>query len=136
VTIQRPSGRSEQVAHEGGLLRYDRTDEAGWYVIRQGDRTIRRAVNFLDPVESNLSQPPSTWFGVAEPAAQPERAEGFRSFGPEVLGLLLALLLAEWIAYAWRARRRRQTAVPAPPSPTRDRDRRPAPAADLSAAPR
>jgi hypothetical protein len=106
VEVRRPSGQERALAHEGGLLRYDRTDAAGWYAFRQGDRAVRRAVNFLDPVESNLSQPRSTWADPGQAVPTRSGARPHRSLAGQLLLAVLALMILEWIVYIWRTRRR------------------------------
>lgn len=114
VPVHRPDGSTERVPHEGGLLRYSATDRVGRYRVGQPPAAVDRVVNFLDPVESNTMARVPTWDpGVIGPppagGAPPRQGAGAgqdRVLVHWMLGILLAVLAAEWGLYMRRARRR------------------------------
>ena len=106
VRVTRPDGRETAISHSGGMLRYDATTKAGRYRFTQGAVTIERAVNFLDPLESDTMQHVSTWVPEQSTAAGHAGQVSRRPLSPWLLRLAFVLLLAEWALYAWRARAR------------------------------
>ncbi|MBI4343457.1 MAG: VWA domain-containing protein [Candidatus Omnitrophica bacterium] len=105
VSVQRPDGQVERLAHEGGIFRYAATTRAGRYRIAQGGVTVTRAANFLDPVESNLLERASTWRpDLAAASAASAAARVPQPLMDLLLYLVLALLLCEWWLYNRRAR--------------------------------
>jgi len=112
VRIETPHGATWR-SHDGGLLRYEATSEAGRYRFLQGTTTIERMVNFLDPVESNTMQRVSTWEADAiKPAAgsptssatMGSRAPTSQSVVGNLLWLAFVLCLVEWVGYVVRKR--------------------------------
>jgi len=104
VTVRRPDGTTERFLHPGGTFRYHETTAAGLYRISHGTQDVVRAVNFLDPLESNLLEAPSTWRPLLDrlPAAADTpntRIPLFRLLG----WIILLLLVVEW----WLSGRRR-----------------------------
>jgi len=105
VRVERPRGGGELVAHSGGLVRYDATDQAGRYRFSQGRLHVERAVNFLDPVESDTLHRASTWgTDAARPAPASEPGRSPHSLVRWLLGLLVILLLLEWLVYSRKGR--------------------------------
>jgi hypothetical protein len=108
--VRRPDGRVDTVAARGGALVYEDAVLAGVYRIEQGADTVEVAVNFFDPLESNLLAAASTWRDPrsGQPASVggpgPEAPKSPQPLSnPLVLGTL-ALLLVEWWAYSRKAR--------------------------------
>jgi hypothetical protein len=112
VRVERPDGTTETATAQDRLVRYAPT-QAGRYRFEQGAVAMEAAVNFLDPLESDLRHPVSTWqaavpsapdVGEAPVSGTPRRAgRAARSAAPLLIGLALFLLLMEW----WRAGRTR-----------------------------
>jgi len=105
VTVRRPDGMVERVPHAGGLFRYDATTSAGRYQFLHGHGEEVRAVNFLDPLESNLLDRASTWRPM--PPRQVSSGEERRSRVPlsnMLMMMLLGLLMAEWWLYTAKKR--------------------------------
>ena len=103
VAVERPDGRTDQLAHPGGTFHYEETTRAGLYRVAQGRTERRWGVNFLDPVESNLLERPSTW----QPADSNDTAPISAPRAPRPLTdaltrLLLVLVLVEWWLYSRR----------------------------------
>ena len=105
VTVHRPDGVVERIAHAGGTFRYDATTRAGSYRILHGRAEEIRAVNFLDPLESNVLDRPSTWRPGPTSAAPTRDAQ--RSHLPLtniLIALIVGLLAAEWWLYIAKKR--------------------------------
>ncbi len=106
VTVRRPDGNREYLAHAGGMFRYDATNRAGVYRIAHGNHEVTQAVNFLDPLESNLMDRASTWQPI-----QPHRsvnASAGRTHVPlshSLLVLVIVILVIEWSAYRGKSAR-------------------------------
>lgn len=108
VTVHRPDGTTDTAAVEGGAVRYDETTLAGRYRFVQGAMEVVAAVNFFDPLESNLLDRVSTWDPRATPspatrAGSPPKDRGGRATYPLAQGvilLLLILVLVEWRLYS------------------------------------
>lgn len=101
VTVHRPDGTVERLAHAGGAFRYDAATDAGRYRFLHGRREEIRAVNFLDPLESNLLERTSTWRPVSP--ARIDSHDEPRSRRPLtnlLIALILGVLMAEWWLYA------------------------------------
>ena len=91
---------TDTIQVEGGLLRYEATDRAGMYRIAQGSKEQISAVNFLDPLESNLLERASTWRAVAESEVASERQRPVSlPAAASLAALVLLLLLLEWYFY-------------------------------------
>ncbi|MDP3703503.1 MAG: BatA and WFA domain-containing protein [Candidatus Omnitrophota bacterium] len=100
VTIDRPDGMVDKVSHPGGALRYDDTTRAGFYRVHHGKTEDVRAVNFLDPLESNVLERASTWRPLPPPApASPEAQRAHLPLATLLMALIVGLLLAEWWIY-------------------------------------
>jgi len=101
VVVQRPDGARDQLTHVGGPFRYDATTRAGLYRIVRGGLEVVRAANFIDPIESNLLEPVSTWRLPAHaPPADAALPQPVRqSLVNLMMCLVLALLIAEWVLY-------------------------------------
>ena len=106
VTIRDPDGATHTIPVEAGVARYDHADRAGMYELIQSDRQRTVAVNFLDPLESNLADPSSTWATNVHASPKPgERSSQTRvPLGRWLIALLLALLLMEWWLYSGKRR--------------------------------
>jgi len=100
VTVHRPDGRAEAIDSRGGVIRYDETTVAGLYRFVQAGRELTAAVNFLDPLESNLLSRASTWqpLPVTRAGAEPLRRVPHPLFSLLAV-LILLLLLVEWWFY-------------------------------------
>lgn len=114
ATIRHPDGSTHPVHTQAGIVHYEHTDRAGTYQVMQSDQQRAVAVNFLDPVESNLLEPSSTW--AAPPPASATTAQASPRtrlpLGRLMIGLLLILLLVEWWLYT--AKRSPQSIVQGP----------------------
>lgn len=106
VVIQPPRGSAERRAHAGGWLTYDATDQAGRYRFSQGRLVIERAVNALDPLESNTRSRVSTWTADS-PGSPPSSplVPPRRSLTAWLLMALAVVLFAEWVLYVWTPKR-------------------------------
>jgi hypothetical protein len=101
--LRRPDGTTETVSVEGGSVRYDATTRAGLYRITQRAMASEVAVNFFDPLESDLISRPSTWRPLdVGPLATDRPRRASYPLAPPLLGLLVALLVGEWVLYAMR----------------------------------
>jgi hypothetical protein len=110
VSVTRPDGTIERLAHDGGLFRYDATHAAGSYRIAQGGKSHIVAVNFFDPLESDLRQRASSWRSPAPgstAAIHPERPARI-PIAPGLLWGAVGLLLFEWWRYSARGGGRRR----------------------------
>jgi len=100
VTVHRPDGTIERLSHVGGTFRYDMATDAGRYRFLHGRREEIRAVNFLDPLESNLLERTSTWRPVSSTQAEShEEPRSRRPLTNPLIALILGLLMAEWWLY-------------------------------------
>ena len=99
VNVRRPDGSRDRVEAEQEGLRYEATMFAGTYRFTQGTHQVSVAVNFFDPLESNILDHPSTWGGapVSLAAANPRRTAP--PLSNVLLWLLLVLVLTEWWLY-------------------------------------
>jgi hypothetical protein len=104
VAVQRPDGTIERVAHAGGTFRYEETTAAGTYRLTGGGQVAQRAVNFLDPVESNLLERVSTWPSTPQGASAARDAARTEHPLAKILALLvLMILVGEWWLYSRKA---------------------------------
>ena len=100
VTVRRPDGTMDSVEASGDAVAYDAATLAGVYRLEQGPRRLTAAVNFFDPLESDLLHHPSTWRPLP---AMPRESLPARRVAHPLSNLLmlaaLALLLIEWWRY-------------------------------------
>jgi len=105
VTVHRPDGSTATSAVEAGAVRYDETTLAGRYRLAQGATEVVAAVNFFDPLESNLLDRVSTWdpsMDRSVASALGNRSDTPRASLPlahSAILLLLLLVLVEWRLY-------------------------------------
>ncbi|MDP3722876.1 MAG: VWA domain-containing protein [Candidatus Omnitrophota bacterium] len=113
VTVHRPDGSTATSSVEAGAVRYDETTLAGRYRLVQGATEVVAAVNFFDPLESNLLDRVSTWdpslrlLGSPEANApkqtsrlhQRQQVVGAYPLAHGAILLLLLLVLVEWRLY-------------------------------------
>jgi hypothetical protein len=106
VAVRRPDGSTDQTDASGGTVRYDAATVAGLYRFLQGAAEATVAVNFFDPLESNLLHRASTWRAATPPAPAAEAgAEGSRAgraahpLSRFLMLAILAVLLLEWWRY-------------------------------------
>ncbi len=101
VRIQRPDGSVDLETTETGALRYDATTLAGLYRFSIGGREVVMAVNFLDPLESDLLHRVSTWRAInhESPTAAPPRTATYPLSNLVILAIL-GLVLLEWWRYS------------------------------------
>src|SRR3989338_5594003 len=104
VTVRRPDGRTERLLHPGGPFRYDATTVAGRYEVRSKGAAVARAVNFLDPVESNLFTRASTWRAVPASASARKTPLTTVPLSRRLIWVILTLLLVEWFLSGVRER--------------------------------
>src|SRR3989338_4499212 len=105
VAVHRPDGAVERMPHTGGVFRYDATTHAGPYRFVRGRVEESRAVNFLDPLESNVLQRSSTWRPLPPPAPAPAEAQRSRlPLTNLLMALIVGLLMAEWWLYCRKQR--------------------------------
>lgn len=103
VTVKRPDGARERIWHRGGTFRYDATTAAGTYDVEHGSTHLRRAVNFLDPVESNVMEHRSTWSGASHRVSTAREApRTAMPLATWLAAIVLGLLLGEWWLYSRR----------------------------------
>jgi hypothetical protein len=104
MTVRRPDGTTDRLVSAERLPRYDATYWAGDYTATQGAREATVTVHFLNPVESNLAAPASTWQPI-EPVAPTGAAVRIPvPITGRLLLLVFGLLLLEWWAYCRRQR--------------------------------
>jgi hypothetical protein len=103
VSARRPDGTTERLETDGGVLVYEAPTLAGLYRFSQGSSEAAAAVNFFDPLESNLAERASTWRGphlLSSPSgsvASDRRAgQAAHPLSHLLMGLALAVLLLEW----------------------------------------
>ena len=100
VTMRMPSGKSETLGSEGGLLLFDATADAGIYRYAVGDVTRYFAVSLADARESDINNrwTPAGRLEETRPASDAARA--LVPLWPQLLVLVLMLLALEWLAWA------------------------------------
>jgi hypothetical protein len=111
VRVHRPDGFGETVEAHGGTFRYDATTVAGRYRFSQGSSEMTVAVNFFNPIESNLVGRISTWrappnasmtAGIPSPRIAFYDRRGGQAARPLsnlLVLLILGVLLIEWWLY-------------------------------------
>ena len=104
VSVRRPDGRTERLLHPGGPFRYDATTVAGRYEVRSTGAAVARAVNFLDPVESNLFTRASTWRAVPASASARKTPLTTVPLSRRLIWVILVVLLVEWFFSGARKR--------------------------------
>jgi len=103
VSVHRPDGTTELVSAQGTVVRYERTTRAGRYRAIQHAVASEAAANFFDPLESDLIGRASTWRPLTgAPIATDRPRRTSYALTPPLLGLLLLLLVGEWLLYAMR----------------------------------
>jgi len=111
VAVRRPDGLMDQVESAGGTVSYDTATAAGLYRFVQGPAAVTAAVNFFDPLESNLLHRASTWrtHRDREQGSGPGTVSSLsRVAHPLSRALMLAILLVllvEWGRYTRAAGR-------------------------------
>jgi hypothetical protein len=102
AAIRDPDGSTHPVEARAGVVQYEHTERAGTYHITQSDQQRAVAVNFLDPLESNLIEPASTWAAPlpAAAATTPASTRTRLPLGRLMIGGLLILLVIEWWLYS------------------------------------
>ena len=103
VRVRRPDGFAEILSADGGTFRYDATILAGPYRFSQGSSEVTAAVNFFNPLESNLADRASTW-GVAPlpPASPGSSRQAAHPLSNVVMGMILVAMMIEWWRYCAR----------------------------------
>jgi Ca-activated chloride channel homolog len=94
----------------GSIVEIPPLQQAGIYEVREGDRSLGRfAVNFHDPVESNLSTlGPGVRDAKSEPPALSYRLDDpFSWLIAAGIAVILVALLADWFVLDRQARARR-----------------------------
>src|SRR3989338_1250908 len=104
VSVRRPDGRTEHFLHAGGSFRYDATTVAGRYEVRGTGTAVARAVNFLDPVESNLFTRASTWRSAPTSASAGKAPLATVPLSRRLIWVILVVLLVEWFFSGARKR--------------------------------
>ncbi|MBI4341119.1 MAG: BatA domain-containing protein [Candidatus Omnitrophica bacterium] len=108
VAIQHPDGTTHRQPAIDGAVRFESATKAGVYRVLQASREVHRAVNFLDPLESNTMERASTWGGAspADAAQAPPRSAraATHPLAQTIMVLLAVLLVAEWWLYSARGR--------------------------------
>lgn len=112
VEIVRPDGKREvrEVRGDDGIFNYEQTAEAGLYQVTTQEpgrrpRTTVHGVSLVDRAESQvaprdrLALPRGAELVAAEPVAIVQEGRGMLALGA------LALMLLEWVLYAWTERR-------------------------------
>lgn len=102
VTIRRPDDAIENVLSHYGVLTYTGTSVSGLYELAQGRMRRTIPVNFVDSLESNMVERPSTWTPL-EPlqasAGTPARRPTM-PLSPPLLLVVLVMLAVEWWMYS------------------------------------
>ncbi len=101
VRVHRPDGSTDTVESLGSTVHYEETTLSGQYRFVQGARERSAAVNFFDPLESNLFERISTWRPLpdAAPMDRPPRPVA-HPLANLLTVALLVLLLIEWWWYS------------------------------------
>lgn len=105
VSIEAPGGESQKVAvGGGGAVMFTRTDEIGFYEIRESTgRTIDRfVVNLFDRQESSIVAAESVSLGYEAVEATETIVAGRREFWRLLLLCVLGVMTLEWWFYARR----------------------------------
>jgi hypothetical protein len=104
VVIRTPQGDGEAYRLENGKLLYENTSTAGIYRYSVNDVARYFAVNLTDKGESNIT-PRAVEFIAADandtdpPLLTDEPAQAVKTLWPQLVGLLLFVLLAEWLLW-------------------------------------
>ena len=105
VSVESPGGTTQSITvGEGGVLMFTRTDEIGFYELRDsGGRTIDRfAVNLFDRQESSLVASETVSIGYDAVEATETLVAGRREFWRLLLLGVLGVMTIEWWLYARR----------------------------------
>lgn len=107
--VERPDGRTDEVAGDDGWLRYSRTDVLGpyrvsWQELDPNDEPqlqVRQVpVNLLSSAESEIEPQPALQIaGRAIEGREAPRRTRIQDLWPWLLALALALLLVEWFCF-------------------------------------
>jgi hypothetical protein len=103
VSVSHPDGSTQILRTEGSAFRYDAATLAGRYQFSQGPVEMTVAVNFFNPLESNLMDRVSTWHtlqGRPVTTAAPRRT--LHPLSHPLIVLVLLVLLLEWWRYSAR----------------------------------
>lgn len=99
--VRRPDGAVDLEETNDGVLRYDATTLAGPYEVTQGSTHLTIAMNFFDPLESNLTTRVSTWHVLEDhPHSSRPTHPSTHPVSHLVLLVMLALLVVEWWRYS------------------------------------
>ncbi len=96
-TVSAPEKLSKNFS--SGLIYYNDTDEPGVYTLDKGKDTEESFVVNFATSESKVNRAPGTDIGYTGAAVVDATEEGVYSFRPFIIGLILLLLIAEWIIY-------------------------------------
>lgn len=108
IVIRTPKGDGEAYRIDDGRLLYENTSTAGIYRYSINDVARYFAVNLTDKSESNIAPRAGEFFdsntkdtqsGEASPLSTDEPAQTVKTLWPQFLGLLLLILLAEWLLW-------------------------------------
>lgn len=103
VKVTRPDGTTDRAEGHGHDVRYDATTLAGRYRLTQGAHDVTVAVNFIDPLESNLIHRASTWRELESlSAASAQPAQSNQPLANLLILTALIVLLIEWRRYVLR----------------------------------
>ena len=110
IQVRTPHGSIETVEAEGTALRYDHATSAGLYRFSRGTTAATVAVNFLNPLESNLLERTTTWQPMETSVAPGSTGRtAFHPLANMLLIFILVVLLIEWWRYSlkgtWPSRR-------------------------------
>jgi hypothetical protein len=100
ITLLKPHGRRVSVASTGLSTSFYDTTETGFYRVEAGGEASEFAVNLESGAETDILQRFSS-LGT-HPAGSDERKGMPTPVWPVVAAAALALLLLEWLAWAWR----------------------------------
>lgn len=101
VTVEYPDGTTDELVTTRTPTVLRGLDQAGLYTVRSDRGTTRIAVNLIDSAESDLTPRFTLETAVAGRSAAGGPPVG-RPLWPLLLGLLLALLAADWFIWARR----------------------------------
>ena len=101
VRIQRPDGSLDTAQVDRGAIHYEADTLAGRYQVSQGSSEVMVAVNFFDPLESNLLDRVSTWHvGEAFVARRNVPRHSTLPLASLLTAIVLVLIVIEWWRYS------------------------------------